>query len=121
MRKSDRPLNLRRQSIIRWVLIDLDRTHCVADERICFKLPSDLDFPAASTVPLAANTAWLALLSKDCLNIPRGSLKGISVLVWGGSCKSLQILEQVRSRTLTPPFCKPLSVITPSNWRASSV
>jgi NADPH:quinone reductase-like Zn-dependent oxidoreductase len=62
-------------------------TYCIADERISFKIPKGLDFPEASTIPLASNTAWLALLSKDCLNIPRSNTKGTSVLVWGGSCK----------------------------------
>ncbi|PMD33619.1 zinc-binding dehydrogenase family oxidoreductase [Hyaloscypha variabilis F] len=60
-------------------------TYCIADERISFKIPKGLDFPEASTIPLASNTAWLALLSKDCLNIPRSNTKGTSVLVWGGS------------------------------------
>ncbi|PVH85258.1 GroES-like protein [Cadophora sp. DSE1049] len=60
-------------------------TYCVAEEGICFKIPSGLDYASASTVPLAANTAWLALFSKDCLNIPRTGSSGISLLVWGGS------------------------------------
>ncbi|KAL4801201.1 chaperonin 10-like protein [Aspergillus unguis] len=58
--------------------------YCVADERISFKLPGSISKEQASTVPLAAATAWLALLSKDCLAIDR-SKKSTSVLIWGGS------------------------------------
>ncbi|KAL4933019.1 zinc-binding alcohol dehydrogenase family protein [Aspergillus undulatus] len=59
--------------------------YCVVDERISFKLPSSISRAEASTVPLAAATAWLALLSKDCLALDRSKAKGTSVLVWGGS------------------------------------
>ncbi|RAH63518.1 GroES-like protein [Aspergillus piperis CBS 112811] len=57
--------------------------YTVADERICFPLPKGVPPEEASTVPLAACTALLALFSKDCLNIPHKS--GETVLVWGGS------------------------------------
>ncbi|KAL2076012.1 hypothetical protein VTL71DRAFT_955 [Oculimacula yallundae] len=60
-------------------------TYCVAEDPISFKVPSGLDFASASTVPLAANTAWLALFSKGSLNIPRNKTSGTSLLVWGGS------------------------------------
>ncbi|CZS97564.1 hypothetical protein WAI453_008696 [Rhynchosporium graminicola] len=60
-------------------------TYCVAEEAVSFKVPSGLDFTSASTVPLAANTAWLALFSKDSLNIPKTNSSETSLLVWGGS------------------------------------
>ncbi|CZT08350.1 related to C.carbonum toxD gene [Rhynchosporium agropyri] len=63
-------------------------TYCVAEEAVSFKVPSGLDFASASTVPLAGNTAWLALFSKDSLNIPKINSSETSLLVWGGSCKS---------------------------------
>ncbi|OJJ57337.1 hypothetical protein ASPSYDRAFT_58900 [Aspergillus sydowii CBS 593.65] len=59
--------------------------YCVADERISFKVPQSISREQASTVPLAAATAWLALLSKDCLALDRSKAKSTSVLVWGGS------------------------------------
>ncbi|KAJ9491402.1 hypothetical protein VN97_g1854 [Penicillium thymicola] len=59
--------------------------YCVADERISFKVPKSISRAHASTVPLASATAWLALFSKDCLNLDRSQANGTSVLVWGGS------------------------------------
>ncbi|KAF2120352.1 chaperonin 10-like protein [Lophiotrema nucula] len=62
--------------------------YTVADERISFKVPKSISSAEASTIPLAAATAWLALFSKDCLGIERKNTKGTSltsVLVWGGS------------------------------------
>ncbi|KAL4944148.1 hypothetical protein BDV06DRAFT_188195 [Aspergillus oleicola] len=59
--------------------------YCVVDERISFKVPSGISRAHASTVPLAAATAWLALLSSDCLSLDRSKAKDTSVLVWGGS------------------------------------
>lgn len=61
--------------------------YTVADQHISFKVPSNISRDQASTVPLAAATAWLALFSKSCLNIDRSKASGTSVLVWGGSCK----------------------------------
>jgi NADPH:quinone reductase-like Zn-dependent oxidoreductase len=61
--------------------------YCVADEKISFCLPRSILREQASTVPLAATTAWLALFSKTCLGIERVGAKGTSILVWGGSCK----------------------------------
>ncbi|CAI7641451.1 unnamed protein product [Penicillium bialowiezense] len=58
--------------------------YSVADQRISFKVPASISRAEASTVPLAATTAWLALFSRGCLNIDR-SRAGTSVLVWGGS------------------------------------
>ncbi|KAK4866417.1 hypothetical protein LT330_008349 [Penicillium expansum] len=49
------------------------------------KVPASISQEKASTVPLAAATVWLALFSKDCLNIDRSNAKGTSVLVRGGS------------------------------------
>lgn len=60
--------------------------YSVADQRISFKVPASISRAEASTVPLAATTAWLALFSRGCLNIDR-SQAGTSVLVWGGSCE----------------------------------
>ncbi|EON66283.1 hypothetical protein W97_05676 [Coniosporium apollinis CBS 100218] len=55
----------------------------LADEKICFKPPSNITPSEAVTVPLAATTAWLALYSKQCLNMNRNNPQ--SVLIWGGS------------------------------------
>ncbi|KAJ5936580.1 hypothetical protein N7466_003030 [Penicillium verhagenii] len=57
--------------------------YTVADQNISFRVPSNTPSDQASTVPLAATTAWLALFSKGCLNIDRS--EQTSVLVWGGS------------------------------------
>ncbi|KAB8268045.1 hypothetical protein BDV30DRAFT_243743 [Aspergillus minisclerotigenes] len=59
--------------------------YCLADQRIAFKVPTALSREDASTIPLAAATAWLALFSSDCLNLDRTNAQGTSVLVWGGS------------------------------------
>ncbi|KAH0421755.1 zinc-binding oxidoreductase [Colletotrichum camelliae] len=60
-------------------------THTIADERLSFQIPENISAAEASTVPLAANTAWLALFSSDCLGLPRNSSDGAPVLIWGGS------------------------------------
>ncbi|KAL4911711.1 chaperonin 10-like protein [Aspergillus aurantiobrunneus] len=59
--------------------------YCLADERISFKVPQSISPAHASTVPLAAATAWLALFSNDCLGLDRSKAKETSILVWGGS------------------------------------
>ncbi|KAI1860549.1 hypothetical protein JX265_009948 [Neoarthrinium moseri] len=59
--------------------------YTVADEEISFKVPDNISLEQAATVPLAATTAWLALFSSDCLNIPRKSSPITSVLIWGGN------------------------------------
>ncbi|KAJ5331673.1 hypothetical protein N7476_001456 [Penicillium atrosanguineum] len=59
--------------------------YTIADQNISFKVPKGIIREQASTVPLAAATAWLALFSKDCLNLDRSKAAGTSVLVWGGS------------------------------------
>ncbi|KAJ0307426.1 hypothetical protein COL5a_000281 [Colletotrichum fioriniae] len=61
-------------------------SYCIADERISFKVPSAVKSPKASAVPLAANTAYLALFSEDCLGFSRDvSTTKPPVLIWGGS------------------------------------
>ena len=59
--------------------------YCVADDKIAFKIPKNVTSEQAATIPLAATTAWLALFSRTCLNIPRGGSPQ-TVLIWGGSC-----------------------------------
>ncbi|KAI5465598.1 zinc-binding dehydrogenase family oxidoreductase [Mariannaea sp. PMI_226] len=59
--------------------------YTIADERICFKVPSNITSPEAATVPLASLTAYLALFSKDCLNIDQKSRSNTNILIWGGS------------------------------------
>ncbi|THX00844.1 NAD(P)-binding protein [Aureobasidium pullulans] len=61
-------------------------SHTFADDRISFKVPKSVKLEDAATLPLASCTAWLALFSKTCLNIPRKEGKEkTSVLIWGGS------------------------------------
>ncbi|KAI3552170.1 hypothetical protein CABS01_06507 [Colletotrichum abscissum] len=61
-------------------------SRCIADERISFKVPKTVEGPKASAVPLAANTAYLALFSEDCLGLSRDvSTTKPPVLIWGGS------------------------------------
>lgn len=61
--------------------------YTLADERISFPVTGTISRESASTVPLAAATAWLALYSENSLAIPRGQETGRSILIWGGSCK----------------------------------
>jgi NADPH:quinone reductase-like Zn-dependent oxidoreductase len=60
--------------------------YTIVDQDIAFKVPSKTSPAEASTIPLAACTAWLSLFSKTLLSIPRKSGQE-TVLVWGGSCK----------------------------------
>ncbi|KAK1453407.1 hypothetical protein CMEL01_05066 [Colletotrichum melonis] len=61
-------------------------SYCIADERISFKVPKTVEGPKASAVPLAANTAYLALFSEDCLGLSRDvSTTKPPMLIWGGS------------------------------------
>ncbi|KAF2016869.1 GroES-like protein [Aaosphaeria arxii CBS 175.79] len=61
-------------------------TFCIADERLSFKIPDGIAHPSACSIPLAANTAYLALFSQNSLGLPQGgSGNGRSVLIWGGS------------------------------------
>ncbi|KAF4501666.1 toxD [Fusarium agapanthi] len=60
--------------------------YTIADERLCFKIPANISPAEASTVPLAANTSWLALFSEDCLALsPENKANKIAVLIWGGN------------------------------------
>jgi len=59
--------------------------YTVADENICFPVPNSVGLAEASTIPLAACTAWLALFSDRCLAVDRHVLSGQSVLIYGGS------------------------------------
>jgi NADPH:quinone reductase-like Zn-dependent oxidoreductase len=63
--------------------------YTIADQNICYKVPEGISGAAASTVPLACGTSWLALFAKTCLNIDRSKGSETSLLVWGGSCKLL--------------------------------
>ncbi|KAF3390249.1 hypothetical protein F1880_009039 [Penicillium rolfsii] len=82
---------------------------CVADDKISFRLPSSISREQASTVPLAATTAWLALFSKTCLGIERVSAKDTSILVWGGSSSvgqyAIQLASMYRMNVVTT--CSP--------------
>ncbi|EXA31450.1 hypothetical protein BFJ63_vAg18387 [Fusarium oxysporum f. sp. narcissi] len=61
-------------------------TLCIADERIAFKIPGNVGHREACAVPLAMNTAYLALFSETALNLPRNDFEsGIPLLIWGGS------------------------------------
>ncbi|KAK7421831.1 hypothetical protein QQZ08_009776 [Neonectria magnoliae] len=61
-------------------------TYSIADERLSYKVPATLDNAQAYSIPLALNTAWLALFSKDCLALSRdASAQKPQLLVWGGS------------------------------------
>ena len=62
--------------------------YTLADEQLCFKIPPGLTHAESATVPLAACTAWLALFSKSCLNIGQQQGSDISILIWGGTCKT---------------------------------
>ncbi|KAJ3527772.1 hypothetical protein NM208_g10540 [Fusarium decemcellulare] len=59
--------------------------YTLADENICFKIPSNIPLEQAATVPLAATTAWLALFRSQSLNIDRTAGSGVQLLVWAGS------------------------------------
>lgn len=69
--------------------------YTLANEFISFKVPRSVSLEAAATVPLACCTAWLALFSKDCLNIDRKNGKQTSVLIWGGSSSVGQYAIQI--------------------------
>ncbi|KAF4334076.1 branched-chain amino acid aminotransferase [Fusarium beomiforme] len=59
--------------------------YTIADERLSFKIPENISLAQASSVPLAANTAWLALFSDDCLALRLDESSSKSLLIWGGS------------------------------------
>ncbi|GKU21736.1 oxidoreductase [Fusarium langsethiae] len=61
-------------------------TLCIADERIAFKIPGNVALHEACAVPLAINTAYLALFSNTTLNLPCNDSKSETpLLIWGGS------------------------------------
>ncbi|KAF5553201.1 toxD [Fusarium napiforme] len=60
--------------------------YTIADERLSFKIPESINPAEASSVPLAANTAWLALFSDDCLALNSDKTgKRNPLLIWGGN------------------------------------
>ncbi|SPJ76456.1 related to C.carbonum toxD gene [Fusarium torulosum] len=65
-----------------------------AHESICFRVPKSISLQEAATVPLASLTAWLALFSKDSLNIDRNE-PDTTVLIWGGSSSVGQYAIQI--------------------------
>ena len=68
----------------------------VADERLSFRIPQNISFAQASSVPLAANTAWLALFSEDRLAVSREtSGNKTPLLIWGGNCMYPRFLLQI--------------------------
>lgn len=67
-------------------LIRIRRMYTIADERLSFKIPENINPAEASSVPLAANTAWLALFSDDCLALnANGTASKAPLLIWGGN------------------------------------
>ncbi|KAJ4994295.1 Zinc-type alcohol dehydrogenase-like protein C2E1P3.01-like protein 4 [Stagonosporopsis vannaccii] len=83
--------------------------YTLANEFISFKVPKSITPEAAATIPLACCTSWLALFSKDCLNIDRKSGQQTSVLIWGGSSSvglyAIQIARQHNFNIVT--VCSP--------------
>jgi hypothetical protein len=60
--------------------------YTIADERLSFKVPESINPAEASSVPLAANTAWLALFSEDCLALSSDKTgEKVPLLIWGGN------------------------------------
>ncbi|KAF9872129.1 zinc-binding oxidoreductase [Colletotrichum karsti] len=61
-------------------------TYTIADERLSFEIPDNIGSAEASSIPLAATTAWLALFSPDCLGLAKHQdAKKTPLLIWGGS------------------------------------
>ncbi|UZP43387.1 hypothetical protein NXS19_011203 [Fusarium pseudograminearum] len=61
-------------------------TYCIADERISFKLPATVESREACAIPLAINTAYLALFSEASLNLQKEAPSNdCHILIWGGS------------------------------------
>jgi len=71
-------------------------THIVAEERFCFKVPEAVSSEAAATLPLALDTAWLALFSPYSLGLDR-IIKGdkTQLLIWGASTSVGQYAIQI--------------------------
>ncbi|KAF9637478.1 Alcohol dehydrogenase superfamily zinc-containing [Lasiodiplodia theobromae] len=105
--------------------------HTIADEKIAFKVPPSVPKDQATTIPLAAATAWLALFSKNCLCIPRNGEPRHKVLVWGGSSSvgqyaiQLAKLSGIEVITVCSPkhfdFVKRLGATHVMDYRAEDV
>lgn len=80
-------------------VLTLYSTLCIADERIAFKIPENVGRPEACAVPLAINTAYLALFSETALNLPRNNFESETpLLIWGGSCKTNILQSSMKVR-----------------------
>ncbi|BAE57180.1 putative zinc binding dehydrogenase [Aspergillus flavus] len=82
--------------------------YCLADQRIAFKVPTALSREDASTISLAAATAWLALFSPDYLNLDRTNAQGTSVLVWEVAVRLSLSLQRFRLSNVI--WCETASV-----------
>ncbi|RBR15372.1 uncharacterized protein FIESC28_07386 [Fusarium coffeatum] len=93
-----------------------------AHESICFKVPKSISLPEAATIPLASLTAWLALFSRDSLNIDRNKPDN-TVLIWGGSSSvgqyAIQIASMFGFKTITT--CSPHSFDLVKSFGATHV
>ena len=69
--------------------------HTLSEEGLCFKVPEGISSQAAATVPLACNTAWLALLGPYSLGIERSEGEAVQLLIWGGSSSVGQYAIQI--------------------------
>ena len=69
--------------------------HTIAEEGLSFKVAEGITSEEAATVPLACNTAWLALLSPYSLGIDRTKSKNTQLLIWGGSSSVGQYAIQI--------------------------
>lgn len=69
--------------------------HTIVEEGLSFKVPESVTSEEAATVPLACNTAWLALLSPYSLGIDRTKAKDVQLLIWGGSSSVGQFAIQI--------------------------
>ena len=69
--------------------------HTIAEEGVSFRVPENLSSEEAATVPVACNTAWLALLSSHSLGIDRTKAKDIQLLIWGGASSVGQYAVQI--------------------------
>ncbi|KAK7417912.1 hypothetical protein QQZ08_011452 [Neonectria magnoliae] len=83
--------------------------YTIADESICFKVPASISLTQAAAIPLAALTSWLALFSKDSLDIDRNAGSDATILIWGGSSSvglyAIQIAALQGFKTVTT--CSP--------------
>ena len=69
--------------------------HTIAEEGCVFKVPVGVSSQEAAGVPLACNTAWLALLSPFSLGIERNNGKAVQLLIWGGTSSVGQYAIQI--------------------------